>query len=145
MQENKENILKVVYPMIFSEKFYFECGNGWFDLISEICEFVSKRTDKLRAAQVKEKFGSLRFYYDIDGEINEDTLREINAFISSVETKSHNTCEDCGTALTRETKYPQSKLGYWIRNVCNTCGDAAEEEAGKKIAAKAYKIHARQE
>ncbi len=38
------------------------CGNGWFDLLWRLSEDLEKLDPNLVAAQVKEKFGSLRFY-----------------------------------------------------------------------------------
>ena len=44
-----------------------DCGDGWLNLIDDLCEKLQSQTDKhgapqLEALQVKEKFGGLRFY-----------------------------------------------------------------------------------
>ena len=41
----------------------FECGDGWYDLIYQLSKDLMATCDKVRAVQVKEKFGGLRFYY----------------------------------------------------------------------------------
>ncbi len=41
----------------------FECGDGWFTLIDVISELLTKHNSEICAIQVKEKFGSLRFYH----------------------------------------------------------------------------------
>ena len=38
------------------------CGNGWFNLLWRLSEDLEKLDPNLVAAQVKENFGSLRFY-----------------------------------------------------------------------------------
>jgi hypothetical protein len=78
---NKKNTNKLweKYPIIFSGRhltlqqslipFGFECGDGWYNLIDELCEnvmtLIGDKDITVTAAQVKEKFGGLRFYYDI--------------------------------------------------------------------------------
>jgi hypothetical protein len=78
---NKENTIKLweKYPIIFSGRylslqeslipFGFECGDGWYDLIHDLCEeittLIGDKDITVTAEQVKEKFGGLRFYYSI--------------------------------------------------------------------------------
>ena len=40
----------------------FECGDGWFEIIKKLSEDITKIDPKVEASQVKEKYGSLRFY-----------------------------------------------------------------------------------
>ncbi len=60
--------------------------------------------------QVKEKFGTLRFYMD-------HATPEMNAMISKAEAKSAVTCEQCG-----ETGSLRS--GGWMRTLCDPCDEA---------------------
>ena len=69
----------------------FECGDGWFDLIKELSEKLEPLG--IVAAQVKEKFGSLRFY--TMGEPIE-IADKVDALIDKAEDKSLETCEVCG-------------------------------------------------
>lgn len=82
VKEKRNNIL-TRYPKLYSGRvlpasenlmcFGFECMDGWLDLIDDLSielEFLNemiypKYKCYIRACQVKEKFGSLRFYYDI--------------------------------------------------------------------------------
>ena len=62
------------------------------------------------ATQVKEKFGTLRFYADY-GEDYED---EIEDLIHQAEVRSSKTCEECGQpGVTRP--------GGWIKTLCDDC------------------------
>lgn len=98
-------------PMIESLMgFGFECSNGWFDLIWELCEKIEKELDvmeidvseeakgrlddtysEFEVIQVKEKFGTLRFYTNWGTE-------EIHNLINEAEGKSATICETCGDA-----------------------------------------------
>jgi hypothetical protein len=77
---------------------YFEHNDGWFDIIWKLSEQLEKeveevkKTDKdykLSVQQVKEKFGSLRFYIGFG---NENMFELIN----KAEHESARTCECCG-------------------------------------------------
>ena len=91
------------YPLCFKNKcrygLDFRCGDGWIVLIDTL---FSKIENHLRTCdadtnkefvieQIKEKFGSLRFYamYADD---------EIYKMINEVEEKSFETCDECGEA-----------------------------------------------
>ncbi len=77
----------------------FCVGPGWFDLIKELSikleELIVKykkdisKEDYPRAIQVKEKFGTLRFYMTTETE-------EMSKLIEEAEEKSENICEKCG-------------------------------------------------
>ena len=59
------------------------------------------------AAQVKEKFGGLRFYMTL---YNEDLERDI----AEAEKLASKTCESCGAP-------GKSRNGGWIKTLCDTC------------------------
>jgi hypothetical protein len=39
------------------------CGDGWFQLIWDLCETFENLGARVRAIEVKEKYGTLRFYH----------------------------------------------------------------------------------
>lgn len=74
--------------------FYFECEDGWYSIIYDLSEAIEEYNNLnpneiVHAVQVKEKFGSLRFYVD-------EAPREIYNIIDDTEAKSHKICELCG-------------------------------------------------
>ena len=83
---------------------FFECGNGWYPLIKDlITDLIELGWDK-QVCQVKEKFGTLRFY------IQAGTDEHYN-YISFAESMSGVTCETCGK--------PGKRLGRgWIYTAC---------------------------
>jgi hypothetical protein len=94
------------YPKIFENRFGdirttamcwgFECGDGWYNLIDTLCakiqNYVDERSPEVYpviATQVKEKYGTLRFYIS-GGDEHVDNL------VSEAERLSALTCETCG-------------------------------------------------
>ena len=83
----------------------FECGNGWFLLIKELIEdLISLGWDK-EICQVKEKFGSLRFYIN-------DGSDEIHKRITTAEKDSCTICE-----VTGKPGELRTDIG-WLRTLC---------------------------
>lgn len=88
----------------------FECGDGWYDIIDELSAKLEPLN--VKAEQVKEKFGGLRFYVSgRDGKLPDETYD----YIQQAEDKSGETCEVCGK--------PGKKHGEsWIVTRCDKCG-----------------------
>jgi len=86
-----------------------ECGDGWYDLIRSLCLEIKilDKDSKVRAVQVKEKFGGLRFYIDYGTE-------EIYNKIDMAEEISFSICEECG-------KPGKLRNGEWLKTLCNDC------------------------
>lgn len=82
------------FPDIFSENFYFECDDGWFDIIFNLCKDIQHEINnsgckQVIAAQVKEKFAGLRFYASGGNEVTD-------AMIEKYCKLSRETCEITG-------------------------------------------------
>jgi len=58
--------------------FGFSCGKGWFNLLRELITGLAKidKEYRIRCIQVKEKFGSLRWYYDLEPSTNKKTIKK---------------------------------------------------------------------
>jgi hypothetical protein len=92
-------------------------GDGWLPLIEELIQkLIAVGWDK-DLQQVKEKFGSLRFYI---GEENE----EIHKLIEEYEEKSCKVCDQCGMP-------GQCGGKGWISTLCDQCRRADEIEKNK--------------
>ena len=90
--------------------FGFECGDGWFDLLWNLCEDIEKLNppDDFEVHQIKEKFAGLRFYTGAGTE-------EIFNRIDQAEAESYKTCETCGS------KDNVTSEGRWITTLCKEC------------------------
>jgi len=125
------------YPKIFAQKFRgehggfwgFECRDGWFDLIDRLCAKIKAEGSPIEAAQVKEKFGGLRFYYDWIAEENDresvnelDLVMKIRGLVHQAEEESFTICEVCGEP--GELRHLR-----WIQTLC----DRHTEEYNAKI------------
>lgn len=104
----------------------FECGDGWFDLIFKLSKAIEAEAEKSgltkssdlwpRAEQVKEKYGTLRFYVANGSE-------SIYNLIEQAEAISAHTCEDCGLPGT-------TKESSWVHTTCATCEKLRNNKRG---------------
>lgn len=103
---NKENsdFLKNTYPELFPKNFYFECEDGWFDLLCETAFKIYTTGQVPIATQIKEKFGGLRFYVD-------SFIEEVFVIIEGAEAESYTICEVCG-------KPGEIRRGGWVKTLC---------------------------
>jgi hypothetical protein len=101
----------------------FECGDGWFPILNHLMgniqshiNWKSGECSQVTLDQVKEKFGTLRFYYTG----GDDYIRGL---VSMAESMSSITCETCGNPGTRTR-------GGWIKTACKEHGgiDYTESE-----------------
>ena len=118
--ENKQK-LKYDFPDLFNARIEISCGDGWFEILHKIYTEISlylnapinkKLKEKFYVTQIKEKFGTLRFYVSISEPVIDD-------IINKYEDMSFDTCEICGKNATMRTK------NGWIITICTTCADAA--------------------
>ena len=93
----------------------FECGDGWFELIRKLSEQIENYNNALppdqppiEATQVKEKFGTLRFYTNSYPPV-------LDPWIQEAEETSAKTCEGCG----QEGKLVRQ--GGWLSTFCSDC------------------------
>ena len=119
------------YPKIFRQKdlpmsqtcmcWGIEVGDGWYDIIDMLCcqikwhiahnlkDNEDPDSVQIEATQVKEKYGTLRFYYDGGNEF-------ISGLVSMAEGMSGRICERCGCPGTQNT------VG-WIKTLCKKCNE----------------------
>lgn len=116
MRHDLEIKLHEDFPKLFTDPernsfLYFECGDGWYDLIRELAEKIyplltihPEYECPMRADQVKEKYGTLRFYMNCETD-------EISEIIKEYEKKSAFVCEECG-------KPGRLNKGPWYNTYC---------------------------
>jgi hypothetical protein len=108
----------------------FECGDGWFNILNQLMANIQhhidwnnknfekgytqyKQVPQVTLDQVKEKFGTLRFYYTGGDDV-------IDGMVRMAESMSGVTCEECGN--------PGTTGGQgWLVTLCETHRTAREE------------------
>jgi hypothetical protein len=75
-----------------------ECGEGWRDLLERACARIRKAVQadrgSFKATQIKEKYGTLRFYWE--GALSPEADAKVEEAIDLAEACSAGTCELCG-------------------------------------------------
>lgn len=107
MKTKLENKIFKKYPKLFPKGrnvkpteslmcFGLEVGDGWYDLIDNLCNTIqtyisnnSETVKQINIVQVKEKFGGLRFYTNGGNDL-------IYGMIWFAEDLSYKICEVCG-------------------------------------------------
>lgn len=126
MKEELDNKLCTDFPNLFADRrapMQVTCmcwgfpGDGWYGIIREAAEKLeplivaykkeNPDQDFPRASQVKEKFGTMRFYMTTETE-------EMDRIVSEVERKSAETCEGCG-------QKGELRKGGWLVTLCDEC------------------------
>lgn len=112
------------YPILFSESklpmtqtcmcWGIECGAGWLLIVDALAAKLEAMNvlhpdDPITFTQVKEKFGTLRIYFNAGSDY---TMTE--KLIDEAEAASAKTCEDCGAP-------GKCRPGGWIRTLCDKC------------------------
>ena len=108
----------------------FECGDGWYNILDQLMSNIQhhidwnnknfekgytqyKQVPQVTLDQVKEKFGTLRFYYTGGDDV-------IDGMVRMAESMSGVTCEECGNSGTTGGQ-------GWLVTLCETHRAAREE------------------
>jgi hypothetical protein len=128
MNQKLDKYLVKKCPTLFADRYKsmretcmcwgFDCGDGWYDLLKEACFALEPIMAALkakdpegwsfgyyRASQIKEKYGTLRFYLS-------GNTPETDAIIDKAERRSSVTCEQCG-------KPGKMRGRGWLYTACN--------------------------
>ena len=108
--------MEAAYPKIFVGKYGgFAVGAGWYPILEKLCANIQHHIDwkekqgnavpQVTVAQIKEKFGGLRFYYDGGDD-------EISGMVRMAEAWADVACEECGAIGTLRS-------GGWIKTLCD--------------------------
>jgi hypothetical protein len=110
------------FPKLYRKDFnnFWITYDGWFDLIYDLSKEINsiiinlesfgEDIDNYYLVQIKEKFGSLRYYL-------QQSTKEMDDIIAIFENKSYDICALCG-----KDKGPRSaKESAWGLNFCETC------------------------
>ncbi len=120
----KWDMLRQECPKLYKERISFECSLGWYNILHDLSIKIEKILNdyaeknkviegeeneivEMFAVQVKEKYGTLRFYMS-------HVTDEISDLIHEAEALSSQTCESCGV--------PAKMRGCsWFEVKCDAC------------------------
>lgn len=88
---------------------------GWSNLIKEIDSKIKSYDPDYKVAQIKEKFGGLRFYFNSNCETDED-FNKLCDQVWNIADRSLSICEICG----KEGSPNFSRYG-WRKTLCEDC------------------------
>lgn len=122
------------------DAFGIDTGDGWYQLLYDMCKEITEVLETAEEPvhivvdQIKEKYGTLRFYYHFEGlkpEIQavdfmglgsmrimpgrDDVHQKISEIVVKYEDISGEVCETCGREGAVRTDL------QWIRTLCDTC------------------------
>ena len=136
MNKELEAALEEEFPFMRREErndrssyllFGIEAGSGWYELIRKLCRELMEacapagRANDLVVAQVKEKYGELRFYFHLEGgTVEENALlnHRLYDIIERYEETSKQVCELCGApGELRELKLVSGMV--WYQTLCD--------------------------
>lgn len=127
MNAQLEHQLRDKYPDLFVDLYGdptqtcmawgLECDDGWYTILDVLCRQIQhhqqwnmpKHLHPVVLEQVKEKFGTLRFYY----RGGDDT---ISGLVQMAEAMSAKTCELCGQP-------GRVHGGHWLKTLCDQHAD----------------------
>ena len=132
MNSDLTNKLKTKYPKLLENIERLDCGDGWYNLINCACHIIQHHVDsnqatnpeyqQVTAVQIKEKFGTLRFYC-------RGTTEYTEGVIDFAETMSGKVCEFTGNVGSLH----RSPTG-WMHTVSEETANDKQFTAIKQVA-----------
>lgn len=101
---------------------YASTGPGWEPILIDIDVQLSELIPCYEVQQIKEKFGTLRFYWSWPQGTPEEAWKRAADIVAAAEALSARTCEECGSPDGSIVK----RNGFWLKTLCPNCaGDGS--------------------
>lgn len=95
---------------------WISCDSGWFPLLIELDEKLAQIAPDYEVSQVKEKFGTLRYYFTLDIELD-DQYKQMQKIVDEYEHRSGSICELCGGNGSMRVQ------NRWCKTLCDECAE----------------------
>lgn len=124
-------------------RFGCECQNGWYNLIYELCESITKKYQEYEmpidivVLQVKQKFATLRFYYKYE---DSDSSIQVIDFLAdgvSLHLDQNDSSDSKKQNLRKDIKNIIRSYEKKSASICEICGGNGER---KNISQKYYYV-----
>lgn len=89
-------------------------GDGWQPIILQVHHRLTELVGDYKVTQIKEKFGGLRYYYDLPSGVHPEVFVLCEHTVQAAEAASFEVCEVCG-----DPGKPSAYQG-WVKTVCAT-------------------------
>lgn len=134
--------LKAPYAHLYSRHLGDTVGAGWWedllDAYSKVSVLMEQHQNyRFHVKQVKEKFGTIRFYYHIQAlgeetdqwplpadQVRDTISQQVQDIVDCLETATANRCEVCGQP-------GQRRSNGWVKTLCDK-HDAVQRERNKE-------------
>lgn len=131
MSPELDELLVKTFPLLYQDRnapmnrtamcWGFDVGDGWFSIIWHASQKIEKILREKyagvehppRASQVKEKFGTMRFYMSSGDD-------DIWAITDAAEAASVGVCENCGAL-------GSIRDDGWLRTLCDECHETRRD------------------
>lgn len=153
MDSNLEMKLQKQFPFMLQNRvkeernayrrFGCECGSGWYNLIYELCESITKKYQEYETPidivvlQVKQKFATLRFYYKYE---DSDSSLQVIDFLAdgvSLHLSQNDSSDSKKQNLRKDIKNIIRSYEKKSASICEICGGNGER---KNISKKYYYV-----
>lgn len=102
-------------------------GKGWQPIIEKLHAELLKIDPGYKVAQIKEKFGELRYYFSFSEDAEPEQREQMDKLVADAERQANKTCENCGEPA--KTKLHRG----WYLTLCDTCGKEREATRALKM------------
>jgi hypothetical protein len=114
----------------WNARFSFECGPGWAGLLeklfNDLGHILRPTGDTIVIKQLKEKFGTLRVYWQ--GAVDDDTDALLDEAILLAAFRSEVTCQSCG----QPGQMRKSSFG-WFHVACNSHAQRGDRIVAREV------------
>jgi hypothetical protein len=103
---------------------WIDCEAGWYPILADLEAKLSTLDPDYTVLQIKEKFGTLRFYCATEAN-DDDARRRFDELVRRAEQDSATTCERCGAPGVLN-----STAGGWLKTLCAACAEQIANAGG---------------
>lgn len=114
-------------------------GPGWYRIVAETHLALDRVIPGYYPAQVKEKFGGLRYYVDMPANASDVEKMIVFAITTSKEEESFRYCEECGRGSWDFSEGTEGHIATnsgntgWVRTLCDRCRITFEELRQERV------------